>query len=167
MAGKLCFKSQRGLDRRGRGTDLPDEGRAGVDAQVPPPSLDIFVKRPMPTWGGDLTGIDFDNIFYYIKPSSSRVNLGRRAEAKCWRRLTAWAFPKPSVSTWPAWPRSMKAKQSTTSVREDFQKLGVIFTDMDTALRVYPDLMSEYLGAVIPPADNKFAALNSAVWSGG
>ncbi|MHB8620348.1 MAG: Fe-S cluster assembly protein SufB [Chloroflexota bacterium] len=126
-----------------------------------------FVNRPMPAWGGDLSGIDFDNIFYYIKPAAE--------QGKSWDDVPEYikeTFDKLGI---PQAERKFLAGVSAQyesevvyhSIREDLEKLGVIFTDMDTGLREHPDLVKKYFGTVIPPNDNKFAALNSSVWSGG
>ena len=130
-------------------------------------ALRYFERRPMPTWGGDMSGIDFNNIFYYIKPIDKQVNN--------WDQL-----PDSVKSTWdklgiPEAERKYLAgvtAQYESEVvyhrnRDDLARQGVLFCDMDTALREYPDLVKEYFGKLIPPNDNKFAALNSAVWSGG
>src|SRR3990172_5469732 len=121
----------------------------------------------MPVWGADLSTINFDDIYYYIKPTDK--------QAKKWRDL-----PKEILDTYDAIgiPEAEKkylggvtAQYESESVYHSFQKKwedkGVIFTDMDTGLRKYPDIVKSYFGRSIPPADNKFAALNSAVWSGG
>ncbi|HTV12778.1 MAG TPA: Fe-S cluster assembly protein SufB [Acidimicrobiales bacterium] len=130
-------------------------------------ALRYFQGRPMPTWGGDLSGIDFGNIFYYIKPIEKQVS--------AWDQL-----PEPVKATYdklgiPEAERKYLAgvtAQYESEVvyhrnRDELAKQGVLFCDMDTALREYPDLVKEYFGKVIPLNDNKFAALNSAVWSGG
>jgi Fe-S cluster assembly protein SufB len=126
-----------------------------------------FVNRPMPTWGGRLDDIDFDDIYYYIKPAE--------AQGKTWEEVPEYiknTFDKLGI---PEAERKFLAGVSAQyesevvyhSIREDLAKLGVVFTDMDTGLREHPDIVKKYFGTVIPPNDNKFAALNSAVWSGG
>ncbi len=130
-------------------------------------ALRYFERRPMPTWGGDLSGIDFSDIFYYIKPVEKQVS--------AWDQL-----PEPVKATYdklgiPEAERKYLAgvtAQYESEVvyhrnRDELARQGVIFCDMDTALREYPDLVKRYFGTVIPANDNKFAALNSAVWSGG
>lgn len=130
-------------------------------------SLGIFQSKKMPTWGADLSAINFDDIYYYIKPTDS--------QKKSWSDL-----PKEIKDTYDAIgvPQAEKkflagvtAQYESESVYHSFKKQweekGVIFQDMDSGLRKYPDLVKQYFGRSIPPADNKFAALNSAVWSGG
>jgi Fe-S cluster assembly protein SufB len=128
-----------------------------------------FLRKPMPQWGGGgaLNTIDFDDIYYYVKPAGE--------QQKDWDMV-----PESIKATYeklgiPAAERKYLAgvtAQYESEVvyhrnREDLEKLGVLFTDMDTALRDYPEIVKEYFGTIIPPNDNKFAALNSAVWSGG
>jgi len=126
-----------------------------------------FVNRPVPQWGGNLGEIDFDNIFYYIKPAPE--------QGKTWDEVPEYikdTFDKLGI---PQAERKFLAGVSAQyesevvyhSIREDLEKLGVVFTDMDTGLREHGDLVKKYFGTVIPPNDNKFASLNSAVWSGG
>ncbi|HKW70286.1 MAG TPA: Fe-S cluster assembly protein SufB [Candidatus Dormibacteraeota bacterium] len=130
-------------------------------------SLEIFRKKAMPTWGADLSVIDFENIFYYLKPAEK--------QSKSWEEL-----PPDIKATYdrlgvPEAERKFLAGVSAQyesevvyhSLQENLTKKGVIFLDTDSALREHPDLFKEYFGTVIPPADNKFSALNSAVWSGG
>jgi len=130
-------------------------------------ALQHFWSRPMPNWGADLSGIDFDNIYYYIKPIDKQVDR--------WDQL-----PDSVKSTWdklgiPEAERKYLAgvtAQYESEVvyhrnREDLESLGVLFSDMDTAVREYPEIVRKWFGKIIPPNDNKFAALNSAVWSGG
>jgi len=161
------FKSKRGLS-----SDIVEE----ISAHKSEPewmrkfrlkSLEYFRARPMPGWGGDLSGIDFENIFYYIKPTEK--------QAKSWDDL-----PADIKSTWdrlgiPEAERKYLAGVGAQyesevvyhKLQESLEKQGVIFLDMDSGLREHEDLVKQYFGTIIPQNDNKFAALNSAVWSGG
>ena len=130
-------------------------------------SLEYFLARPLPEWGGDLSEIDFDNIYYYIKPTEK--------QAQSWEDL-----PPDIKNTWdrlgiPEAERKFLAGVGAQyesevvyhKLQEDLERQGVIFLDMDSGLREHEDLVKQYFGTVIPQNDNKFAALNSAVWSGG
>ncbi len=130
-------------------------------------SLDYFLARPLPTWGGNVAEIDFDNIFYYIRPTEK--------QAKTWEDL-----PPDIKNTWdrlgiPEAERKFLAGVGAQyesevvyhKLKEDLESQGVLFLDMDSGLREHGDLVKEYFGKIIPQNDNKFAALNSAVWSGG
>ena len=123
--------------------------------------------RPLPDWGGDLAAIDFDNIYYYISPTEK--------QAKSWEDL-----PPDIKDTWDKLGIPEAEKKYLAGVgaqyesevvyhklKEDLEKQGVLFLDMDSGLREHEDLVKEYFGKIIPQNDNKFAALNSAVWSGG
>jgi Fe-S cluster assembly protein SufB len=130
-------------------------------------ALKHFDRRPMPWWGADLSEIDFQNIYYYLKPTEG--------QAKTWEDL-----PEDIRGTWDKLgiPEAEKKYLGGVSaqyesevvyhkIKDELDQMGVIFTDTDSALRDHPDLFKEYFGTVIPPNDNKLASLNSAVWSGG
>jgi len=130
-------------------------------------SLEYFLARPLPTWGGDVTGIDFDNIFYYIRPTEK--------QAKSWEDL-----PSDIKDTWDKLGIPEAEKKYLAGVgaqyesevvyhklKGDLEAQGVLFLDMDSGLREHEELVKQYFGTIIPQNDNKFAALNSAVWSGG
>src|ERR671919_798994 len=130
-------------------------------------SLDYFLARPMPSWGADLSGIDFDSIFYYIKPTEN--------QAKNWEDLPAdikdtWdklGIPEAEKKYLAGVGAQYESEVVYHKLREDLTSQGVIFLDMDSGLREHEELVKQYFGTIIPQNDNKFAALNSAVWSGG
>lgn len=130
--------------------------------------LDLFYKKPLPNWGADLTGIDFDNIKYFVRSTE--------------KQATSWdELPDEIKNTYDRLGIPEAEKQRLISgvaaqyesevvyhkIREDLEEQGVIFLDTDTALREHEDIFKEYFGSVIPVGDNKFAALNTSVWSGG
>jgi Fe-S cluster assembly protein SufB len=161
------FKSQRGLSKEvveaiSAHKDEPDWMR-----KFRLKSLEYFDARPLPTWGGNLAEIDFGNIYYYIKPVEQ--------QAKSWDDL-----PSDIRSTWDKLGIPEAEKKYLAGVgaqyesevvyhklQAELEKQGVLFLDMDSGLREHEDLVREYFGTVIPQNDNKFAALNSSVWSGG
>src|SRR2546428_4647859 len=130
-------------------------------------SLALFEQRPMPTWGADLSGIDFDNIYYYIKPVAQQGKTWDDIPSDIKDTFDRLGIPQAEQKYLAGVTAQYESEAVYHKVREDLEKLGVIFTDMDTALRLYPDIIKEHFGTVIPPSDNKFASLNSAVWSGG
>ena len=162
-----AFKSQRGLTREivEQISEMKGEPRWMRDFRLK--SLEHFFKRPMPTWGADLSGIDFDNIFYYIKPVQEQGKTWEEVPAEIKDTFDRLGIPEAERKFLAGVTAQYESEAVYHKVREDLEKLGVIFTDMDTALRLYPDLIKEHFGTVIPYTDNKFAALNSAVWSGG
>src|SRR6267143_1996329 len=166
---QYSFKSRRGLDPEIVKQISAFKKEPEWMLQFRLRALDIFRKKPMPTWpAADLSEIDFENIFYYLRPTENSAE-------KSWDDVPAYikeTFDKLGI---PEAERKFLAGVSAQyesevvyhSIREDLEKQGVIFLDMDSGLREYPDLVKEYFATVIPAADNKFSALNSAVWSGG
>jgi Fe-S cluster assembly protein SufB len=166
-AEAYVFKSRKGLDEEiiREISAHKDEPAWMLDYRLK--SYQHFLDRPMPSWGADLSGIDFDDIYYYIKPTEG--------QAESWEDL-----PEDIKDTWdrlgiPEAERKFLAGVGAQyesevvyhKLREDLEAQGVIFLDMDSGLREHPELVREYFGTVIPFNDNKFAALNSSVWSGG
>ncbi|MDP2948130.1 MAG: Fe-S cluster assembly protein SufB [Chloroflexota bacterium] len=130
-------------------------------------ALDIFRQKPMPTWGGDLSEIDFDQIYYYVKPTDAQVRNWDDVPEYIKRTFDKLGIPQAEREFLAGVGAQYDSEVVYHNIREDLAKQGVVFLDPDSALREYPELFKEYFGTVIPPADNKFAALNSAVWSGG
>ncbi len=132
-------------------------------------SLDIFNKKPMPKWGNTklLGEIDFDNIFYYVKSADKQGKTWEEVPAEIKNTFDRLGIPEAERKFLAGVSAQYESEVVYHSIREDLEKLGVIFLDMDTALREQPELVKQYFSTVIPSEDNKFAALNSAVWSGG
>ena len=127
-----------------------------------------FLKRPMPAWGADLGEIDFDDIYYYLKPMQDSVTDFNDLPEDIKRTYVKLGIPDAEQQRLIGGVTFQYESESVYhSVREDLSSKGILFTDMDTALREYPDIVKRYFGTIIPPNDNKFAALNTAVWSGG
>jgi len=130
-----------------------------------------FMERPMPRWGGRgmLGGIDFSDIYYYIKPTDAEKAFESWDDVpedikNTFDRL---GIPEAEQKFLSGVGAQYESEVIYHSIIEDLEKKGVLFLDMDAGLREYPDLVKEYFTTVIPPEDNKFAALNTAVWSGG
>jgi len=130
-------------------------------------ALRHFESRPMPTWGGDMSGIDFSNIFYYVKPIDSQVDAWDELPASVKATYDKLGIPEAERKYLAGVTAQYESEVVYHRNREDLEAQGVLFCDMDTALREYPELVKRYFGRVIPANDNKFAALNTAVWSGG
>ena len=126
-----------------------------------------FLKRPMPNWGGDMSEIFFDDIFYYIKPTQGQVDKWEDLPDAIKNTYERLGIPEAERKYLAGVTAQFESEVVFHRNREDLEKLGIIFCDMDTALREYPEIVKAYFGRVIPPNDNKFSALNSAVWSGG
>src|SRR6267143_948922 len=130
-------------------------------------SLEIFRKKPMPKWGADLSVIDFENIFYYLKASDKQSKTWEELPPDIKATYDRLGVPEAERKFLAGVSAQYESEVVYHSLQEELTKKGVIFTDTDSALRDHPDLFKEYFGTVIPPADNKFSALNTAVWSGG
>nr|BAL57087.1 hypothetical protein HGMM_F47C08C08 [uncultured Acetothermia bacterium] len=130
-------------------------------------AYEIFLKKPMPTWGGDLSQINFDTITYYATPSDKSARSWEDVPEEVKKTFDRLGIPEAERKFLAGVGAQYDSEVLYHSIREDLAKKGVIFLSMDDGLREYPDLVKEYIGTVIPPTDNKFAALNSAVWSGG
>jgi Fe-S cluster assembly protein SufB len=128
-----------------------------------------FLRRPMPKWGGGgtLDEIDFDDIYYYIKPTEEQAKDWDMVPEEIKATYEKLGIPEAERKYLAGVTAQYESEVVYHRNRDDLEKLGVLFTDMDTAVKEYPELVKEYFGTIIPPNDNKFAALNSAVWSGG
>ena len=130
-------------------------------------ALDVFLKKPMPTWGGDLSHLDFDDIFYYVRPSERQGRTWDEVPASIKDTFERLGIPEAERKFLAGVSAQYDSEVVYHNIHRELADQGVLFCDTDTALREYPDLVREYFGTIIPPEDNKFAALNSAVWSGG
>jgi len=130
-------------------------------------SLEIFRKKPMPKWGADLSVIDFENIFYYLQATDKQSKTWEELPPDIKATYDRLGVPEAERKFLAGVSAQYESEVVYHSLQDSLTKKGVIFTDTDSALRDHPELFKEYFGTVIPPADNKFAALNTAVWSGG
>ncbi|OGI21834.1 MAG: Fe-S cluster assembly protein SufB [Candidatus Moranbacteria bacterium RIFCSPHIGHO2_01_FULL_55_24] len=130
-------------------------------------SLDIFEAKPMPEWGADLSGIDFDALTYYLKATDKQSRSWDDLPQEIKDTYDRIGVPEAEKKFLAGVSAQYESEVVYESINRELDKLGVIFCDMDTAVKKYPDIVKEYFGKLIPPHDNKFAALNSAVWSGG
>jgi Fe-S cluster assembly protein SufB len=167
MPENYVFKSRRGLTHEIVEEISYMKGEPDWMRKFRLRALDIFLRKPMPQWGGNLNDIDFDSIYYYIKPTAESVSTWEDVPLEMKETFDRLGIPEAERKYLAGVGAQYESEVIYHSIREDLAKLGVIFTDMDTALREYPDLVREYWATIIPAGDNKFAALNSAVWSGG
>jgi Fe-S cluster assembly protein SufB len=130
-------------------------------------SYEIFMQKPMPTWGGDLSTIDFQNIYYYAKASDKTEKNWDDVPDNVKKTFDKLGIPEAEKKFLAGVGAQYESEVVYHSLREDLAKQGVLFLDTDQALIDHPELFRKYFGKIIPPEDNKFAALNSAVWSGG
>ena len=130
-------------------------------------ALELFNQKPMPDWGGDMSGIDFNNIIYYVKPSDKQEKDWDNVPDEIRQTYDKLGIPEAEKKYLAGVKAQYESEVIYGSLEEDLSKQGVVFLSTDEALVKYPELMEEYFGTIIPSADNKFAALNTAVWSGG
>ena len=130
-------------------------------------ALQYFLRRPMPTWGADLSGINFDEITYYVKPTERQASSWDEVPEYIKRTFDRLGIPEAERKFLAGVGAQYESEVVYHRVQEQLKKKGVIFVDTDTALKEYPELFKEHFATVVSPNDNKFAALNSAVWSGG
>ena len=130
--------------------------------------LRLFEKKPMPTWGSDLSGIHFDNIKYFVRSTEKQATSWDELPADIKNTYDRLGIPEAEKQRLVAGVAAQYESEVVYhQIREDLAEKGVIFVDTDTGLREHSELFREYFGSVIPVGDNKFAALNTAVWSGG
>jgi Fe-S cluster assembly protein SufB len=162
------FKSKRGLDREVVENISYMKNEPDWMRKFRLRSLDAYERRPMPNWGGAaLHDIDFDNIFYYLKPSEGQSKSWEDVPSEIKNTFDRLGIPEAEKKFLAGVGAQYESEVIYHNIREDLEKQGVIFCDTDSAVNKYPDLMKKYFGKTIPFNDNKFASLNSAVWSGG
>jgi Fe-S cluster assembly protein SufB len=129
-------------------------------------ALEIFFQKKMPKWGGDIA-LDFQDIYYYLKPADHQGKTWEDVPEEIKKTFDRLGIPEAEKKFLSGVKAQFESEVVYGSLKDDLAKKGVIFTDTDTAVREHSDLVREYFATVIPADDNKFAALNSAVWSGG
>jgi Fe-S cluster assembly protein SufB len=130
-------------------------------------ALNIFLQKPMPTWGGNIGGIDFNNIIYYIKPSEKQEKDWDDVPDEIRRTYDKLGIPEAEKKYLAGVKAQYESEVIYGNLQDELIEQGVIFASTDEALEKYPELVKEYFGKIIPSSDNKLAALNTAVWSGG
>jgi Fe-S cluster assembly protein SufB len=162
-----AFKSRKGLDAEivSQISEMKKEPAWMREFRLK--SLEIFQSRPMPNWGGSMADLNFDDIYYYMKAANEQGKSWDDVPEDIRRTYDRLGIPEAEKKYLAGVKAQYESEVVYGSLREDLANQGVIFTDTDSAMQEHPDLFREYFGKVIPPGDNKFAALNSAVWSGG
>ncbi|MBO9310566.1 MAG: Fe-S cluster assembly protein SufB [Chloroflexi bacterium] len=162
-----AFKSQKGLSRDVVAAISEMKGEPQWMRDFRLRALEIFYRKPMPTWGGDLSGIDFDDIHYYVRATDRQQRSWDEVPEEIKYTFDRLGIPEAERKFLAGAGAQFESEVVYHSIRKELEEKGVIFLDTDSALREHPDLFREYWATVVPPTDNKFAALNSAVWSGG
>ncbi len=163
---KGVFRARKGLDADivTQISEMKDEPGWMRDYRLD--ALKIFESKPMPQWGGNI-GINFQDIYYYLKPTEGQGRTWDDVPDEIKETFDKLGIPEAERKYLAGVKAQFESEVVYGSLEEDLSKQGVIFTDTDTAVREHSDLLREYFGQIISSSDNKFAALNSAVWSGG
>ncbi|HWL07320.1 MAG TPA: Fe-S cluster assembly protein SufB [Planctomicrobium sp.] len=164
---KYAFMSRKGLDREIVAQISEMKGEPAWMRDFRLKSFDTFESKPMPNWGGDMSGIHFQDIYYYVKASEKQEKSWEDVPEDIRATYERLGIPEAERKYLAGVKAQYESEVVYGSLQEDLAKQGVLFTDTDSALKLYPELFREYFATVIPPEDNKFSALNSAVWSGG
>ena len=130
-------------------------------------ALQIFEKKQLPMWGADLTQINFDDIYYYVRPTDRQARRWSQVPQEIRQTYERIGVPAAERKFLAGVKAQYDSEVIYGSLRKELDKQGIVFLSMDEGLAKYPEIVKQYFGTVIPSADNKFAALNSAVWSGG
>ncbi len=164
-----------GAGRPARARTMPSSGTSPALKNEPEWMLDLrlkglklFDRKPMPSWGADLSGIDFDNIKYFVRSTEKQAASWDELPEDIKNTYDRLGIPEAEKQRLVAGVAAQYESEVVYhQIREDLEEQGVIFLDTDTGLKEHPELFQEYFGSVIPVGDNKFASLNTAVWSGG
>ncbi|MEM3227719.1 MAG: Fe-S cluster assembly protein SufB [Candidatus Micrarchaeaceae archaeon] len=130
-------------------------------------ALDAFLAKPIPTWGPDLSELKFDELVYYTKPDERKANNWDEVPKEIKETFEKLGVPEIEKKYLAGSVAQFESEGVYSSLRKEWKEKGVVFTDMDSALKEHPNIIREFFGRVVPFSDNKFAALNTAVWSGG
>ncbi len=130
-------------------------------------ALDVFLNMPMPTWGVDLGALDFEEFYYYMRPVKSKARTWEEVPEAIKDTFERLGIPEAERKFLAGVETQMDSEAVYSSLKEEWERLGITFVDMDTAVREYPEQVRAHISRAVPIHDNKFAALNSAFWSGG
>jgi len=161
------FRSKRGLTREIVETisSMKEEPQWMLDYRLK--SLELFYSKPMPQWGGDMSSLNFDEITYYVKPSEATQTSWDEVPEEIKRTFDKLGIPEAEQKYLAGVSAQYESEVVYHNMKKELEDMGIIFKDTGSALRENEELFKKHWGTVIPNSDNKFAALNSAVWSGG
>lgn len=161
------FRARRGLTREivEQMSDIKGEPQWMREKRLH--ALEVFHQKALPNWGGNIADIDFDDIYYYVKPTDREGRTWEDVPENIKKTFDRLGIPEAERKFLAGVGAQYDSEVVYHSLKEELEQLGVIFLSPDQALKEHPDLIREYFGTIIPAEDNKFAALNTAVWSGG
>ena len=161
------FRAKKGIDKDMVSQMSEIKGEPGWMRDIRLNALEIFLQKPTPTWGGRVSDINFDDIYYYVKPADREGRTWEDVPEDIKKTFDRLGIPEAERKFLAGVGAQYDSEVVYHSLKEDLERQGVLFLSPDQALQEHPDLLREYFGTIIPPEDNKFAALNTAVWSGG
>ena len=164
---RYIFRSDKGLNRKIVTEISEKKNEPGWMTDFRLNALEIFERKPMPTWGADLAGLDPNDIYYYIKPIDEQHTQWEDVPAKIKMTFEKLGIPQAEQKFLAGVGAQFDSEVIYKNLKKRWADQGVIFSDMSTALREHEAIVKKYFATIIPAHDNKFAALNSAVWSGG
>jgi len=164
---RYVFKAKKGLDKSviREISKQKQEPKWMLDFRLK--SFGIFKSKKTPSWGPDLSGLNLDELYYYIKPIKKAVTKWQELPKEIRETYEKIGIPEVEKKYLAGVGAQYESEVVYKSLKDTWEKKGVVFTDTDSALKKYPDIFQEYFSKCVPAADNKFAALNSSVWSGG
>ncbi|MEJ2338207.1 MAG: Fe-S cluster assembly protein SufB [Gemmatimonadales bacterium] len=165
--GRSVFKSRKGLDEEVVRQISAHKEEPGWMLEFRLKALQVFESKPMPDWGGDLDGLDLDEIYFYLRPQDRMEHSWDDVPQEIKDTFEKLGIPEAERKVLAGVGAQYESEMVYHSLREEWEQQGVIFVSIEDGLKKYPDLFREYFSTVVPTGDNKFAALNSAVWSGG
>ena len=163
----FVFKSQKGLNEEVVRQISLMKGEPQWMLEFRLKALKHFLQRPMPNWGADISGLDLEDIFYYVRPTEKSGKTWDEVPDTIKNTFDKLGIPEAERKFLAGVGAQYESEMVYHSIQEHLEKQGVIFLSIEDGLKKHPDLFKEYFGTVVPIEDNKFAALNSAVWSGG
>jgi len=166
-AEKYFYREKKGLNERVVKSISSHKGEDEYMRDIRLKALQIFFEKKMPSWGGDLSKINFDNITYYIKPQAKKGRTWNEVPKEIKTTFDKLGIPDSEKRFLAGVGAQYESESVYHQLKQEWKDKGIIFEDTDTALKKYPELFKKYFGTVVPMNDNKFAALNTAVWSGG
>ena len=164
---KYAFKSKKGLSEEvvRQISAMKHEPEWMLDFRLK--AYETFKQKPTPTWGGDLSKINYDDIYYFVKPTDREERNWEDVPVEMKNTFDRLGIPEAERKHLAGVKAQFDSTVIYSSLMAELEEQGIIFLSTDEALQKHPEFFTQYFGKIIPPADNKFAALNSAVWSGG
>ena len=161
------FRSKKGLSEDVIRNLSKEKGEPDWMLETRLKALKLFEKKPLPKWGPDLSALKFDDLYYYLKPTEKKADAWESVPEDIKDTFDKLGIPEAEKKFLAGSSAQYESEVVYHHLKKQWEKKGIIFTDMDTGLQEHPDIVKEHFGTVVPAGDNKFSALNTAAWSGG